>query len=207
MFIDNQNITILSELLFVHSSIIRTFVSDVIFQLETRDKWQLSPRVGFWWSVVYLAIYSEEPSDSYYWSSAQSAVTFKYSIFFPIAHIRASTAAASVVAILIHFWHRFFAGELLCIQRLYSAISTITNTTSGRAGRFTERNPAESSKIIRRGCLVSQPVAKPFFPGYHEIINSKGGTFKNPLLMVGMWYSMRTCMIYGTTIQTILNIF
>ena len=125
-------------------------------------------------------------------------MTFKYSIFFPIAHIRASTAA-SVVAILIHFWHRFFAGELLCIQRLYSAISTITNTTSGRAGRFTERNPAESSKIIRRGCLVSQPAAKPFFPG-HEIINSKGGTFKNPLLMVGMWYSMRTCMIYGTTI-------
>ena len=94
MFIDNQNITILSELLFVHSSIIRTFVSNVIFQLETRDKWQLSPRVGFWWSVVYLAIYSEEPSDSYYWSSAQSAVTFKYSIFSPIAHIRASTAAA-----------------------------------------------------------------------------------------------------------------
>ena len=62
-----------------------------------------------------------------------------------------------------------------------------------------EDSPREiplSSKIIRRGCLVSQPAAKPFFPGRHEIINSKG-TFKTIGGYCSMWYSMRTHLIYG----------
>ena len=68
--------------------------------------------------------------------------------------------------------------ELLCIQRRHTrttrvAISTITNTTSGRGIEDSPREIPLSSKIIRRGCLVSQPAAKPFFPGRHEIINSK----------------------------------
>ena len=91
--------------------------------------------------------------------------------------------------------------ELLCIQRRHTrttrvAISTITNTTSGRGIEDSPREIPLSSKIIRRGCLVSQPAAKPFFPGRHEIINSKG-TFKTIGGYCSMWYSMRTHLIYG----------